>query len=84
MLRAPSIATILAASTAEDRASAPATFFAAGFCGLSVPVIGLGIALQHLSTRVTLLGFSVVVSAGILAAAPVLLRSRQTSGGPGG
>ena len=64
---------ILEGSTADDRAGSLATFFAAGFAGLSVPVIGLGIALQHLSARVTLLIFALVIGAGLLTATPVLL-----------
>jgi hypothetical protein len=39
-----------------------------------VPVIGLGLLLQRLSPRVTLLIFALVVGLGILAAAPVLVR----------
>src|SRR5262249_27618186 len=38
-----------------------ATFFTAGYAGLSVPVIGVGLLLQHLSPRVTLLIFGVAV-----------------------
>ena len=45
-----------------------------GYAGLSMPVLGLGIALQHLSPRVTLPIFAVIVVLGILAAAPVLVR----------
>ena len=37
-----------------------------------MPVIALGVALQHASTRVTLLGFAIVVGAGIVAANPTL------------
>ena len=37
-------------------------------------MIGLGIALQHLSPRVTLLMFAFIVVLGILAAAPALVR----------
>ena len=47
---------------------------AAAYAGLSVPVLGLGLLLQHLSPRVTLLIFAVAVALGIVAAAPVLVR----------
>ena len=50
-----------------------ATFFTAGYAGLSVPVVGVGLLFQHLSPRVTLLIFALVVGLGILAAAPVLV-----------
>lgn len=46
----------------------------AGYAGLSVPVLGLGIALQHVSPRLTLLVFALVVGLAILAGAPVLVR----------
>jgi predicted MFS family arabinose efflux permease len=64
----------IASSGAEDRAGALALFFVAGYAALSVPVLGLGIVLQYLSPRVTLLIFGVIVVAGVLAAAPTLLR----------
>lgn len=49
-----------------------AGFYLAGYGGLSVPVIGLGVALREASVRASLLGFAIVVAAGILAATPVL------------
>jgi MFS family permease len=69
-----SLTLVISTSDADDRAEVLATFFIAGYAGLSVPVLGLGIALQHLSPRVTLLIFALVVGLGILAAAPVLVR----------
>ena len=68
----PRLSRSAAVGHADDRAEVLATFFIAGYAGLSVPVLGLGIALQHLSPRVTLLIFALVVGLGILAAAPVL------------
>jgi MFS family permease len=69
-----SLTVVISNSDADDRAGVLATFFIAGYAGLSVPVIGLGIALQHLSPRVTLLAFAVAAGLGILAAAPLLVR----------
>jgi MFS family permease len=69
-----SLALVIATSGADDRAGALATFFTAGYAGLSVPVLGVGILLQHLSPRLTLLIFGAVVGLGIIAAAPVLVR----------
>jgi MFS family permease len=74
-----SLTVVISTSAPDDRASVLASFFTAGFIGLSVPVVGLGVALQHLSPRVTLLIFGVVVSLGILAAAPVLVRPVDAS-----
>ena len=55
------------------RAETLAALFLAGYLGLSVPVVGAGVALLHLSARATLLLFALAVAAGILAAAPRLL-----------
>jgi len=76
-----SLSTVILTSGPDDRAGVLATFFTAGYAGLSVPVIGLGLLLQHLSPRVTLLIFALVVGLGILAAAPILVRQHD-SGDP--
>jgi enoyl-CoA hydratase/carnithine racemase len=55
-----SLTVVISTSDPDDRAAALASFFTAGFIGLSVPVVGLGVALQHLSPRVTLLIFGVL------------------------
>ena len=65
---------VISTANADDRAGALATFFTAGYAGISLPVIGLGVALQHLSPRLTLLIFGLAIGLGILAAAPALLR----------
>jgi predicted MFS family arabinose efflux permease len=65
---------VISTSDPDDRAGVLATFFIAAYTGLSIPVVALGIALQHLSPRTTLLIFAVIVALGILAAAPVLIR----------
>ncbi|MEV6368826.1 hypothetical protein [Micromonospora musae] len=50
---------------------------------MSVPVIGVGIALRHVSPQVALLGFAVFVTLGVAGAARWLLadpaRSRSTA-----
>jgi len=69
-----SLTVVIASAGAGDRAGALATFFTAAYVGLALPVLGLGIALQFLSPRVTLLIFGVAVGLGILAAAPLLVR----------
>jgi hypothetical protein len=65
---------VIQTSGEANRAGALATFFAAGYAGLSIPVVGVGIVLEHLSARVTLLYFAAAVGVGILAAAPMLVR----------
>jgi MFS family permease len=65
---------VISAADPDDRAGAVATLFTAGYAGVSIPVIGVGIVLQHLSPRATLLIFALAVGLGILAAAPILVR----------
>lgn len=68
-----SVATVIAISPAETRAEALAGLFLAGYVGLSIPVVGAGIALQFVSAKDTLLGFAILEGAAMLAAAPRLL-----------
>jgi hypothetical protein len=69
-----SLTVVISSASAADRAGALATFFTAGYVGLSLPVLGVGIAFQFLTPRVTLLIFALAVGLGILAAAPQLVR----------
>jgi MFS family permease len=72
-----SLQTVIATSTPNDRAGALATFFVVGYAGISVPVIGAGVAIQFLSPRLTLLLFGLGVVVGLLGASPVLIRRRD-------
>jgi MFS family permease len=69
-----SLTLVISSVGAAERAGALATYFTAGYVGVSLPVLGAGIALQYLSPRVTLLVFAVLVGLAILAAAPLMLR----------
>jgi MFS family permease len=69
-----SLTVAISTASAEDRAGALATYFTAGYVGVSLPVLGAGIALEYLSPRVTLLLFAAAAGLGILAAAPQLVR----------
>jgi MFS family permease len=69
-----SLTIVISTASDDDRAGALATYFTAGYVGVSLPVLGAGVALQYLSPRVTLLIFAAAVAAGILAAAPLLVR----------
>jgi MFS family permease len=69
-----SLSIVISAVSPAERAGALATYFTAGYVGVSLPVLGAGVALQYLSPRLTLLIFAAAVAAGILAAAPSLLR----------
>jgi len=72
---------VLTAAPADERAGALALFFVVGYVGLSLPVVGAGIALLYVSFKVVLLAFAVVVATGVLLASPLLLRL-STPGGP--
>lgn len=72
------LGTVAEISGPGKMAEALAGYFLACYVGLSVPVIGLGIALQSVSTRAALLGFASVIAAALLAAAPVLLGRRAS------
>ena len=61
----------------ESRAEALAGMFLAGYIGLSVPVLGLGVMTQYLSPRVSLVIFTGVLALAILAATPRLLQRQH-------
>lgn len=67
------VTTIVAVSTPERRAEALAGMFLAGYTGLTVPVVALGVMTQSLSPRLSLLIFAAVLVLGTLLAAPQLL-----------
>ena len=58
-----SLSVVISTASAADRAGALATYFTAGYVGVSLPVLGAGVALQYLSPRVTLLIFAAAVGA---------------------
>jgi MFS family permease len=64
-------------ATPESRAEALAGMFLAGYIGLSVPVLGLGVMTQYLSARVSLVIFTGVLAAAMAVAAPRLLQRRS-------
>jgi MFS family permease len=68
------VATVIRISRPESRAGALAGTYLAAFVGLSVPIVGAGVALaEGVSPRVTLLGFAIAVAIGIVASAIKLL-----------
>ncbi|HWI75365.1 MAG TPA: MFS transporter [Baekduia sp.] len=76
------VGTVISITPPATRAEALAGLFLAGYVGLSLPVVGAGIALQFASARDTLLGFAVVEVVAILAAAPRLPRGATPPGAP--
>jgi hypothetical protein len=58
---------------ADRRAEALAGMFLAGYIGLSLPVVALGVMTQYLSLRVSLLSFAAALSVGMALVTPRLL-----------
>jgi MFS family permease len=68
------VATVIKISPPESRAETLAGTYLAAFVGLSVPIVGAGVALaEGVSPRVTLLAFAIAVAIGIVASAIKLL-----------
>jgi len=71
-----SLSVVIATSGPNDRPGALATFFVAGYTGVSLPVLGMGIALQYVRPQIALMAFALAVGAGLLAAVPALIREK--------
>jgi MFS family permease len=68
-----SVMTVVAITDDDHRAEALAGLFLAGYAGLAVPVIGLGVLTQVVAPRVALLLFAGALVAGVLAGLRPLL-----------
>lgn len=60
------------AATPDTRAEVLAGFFLGAYLGLSVPVVGLGVATQHVSARGAMVVFVALIGAGVLACTRVV------------
>jgi MFS family permease len=67
------VTVVSADAPAERRAEALAGLFLAGYVGLSLPVMALGVMTQYLSPRLSLLLFTAVLVSGVAAVVPRLL-----------
>ena len=67
------VTTIVGVSAPERRAEALAGMFLAGYVGLTVPVVALGVMTQSLTPKLSLLIFAAALALGIVLAAPQLL-----------
>jgi MFS family permease len=68
------VATVIRISRPESRAEALTGLYLAAFVGLSLPIVGTGVALaEGVSPRVTLLAFAIAVAMGIVACSIKLL-----------
>lgn len=70
-----SLGSVIAITEPHQRAEALAGIFLAGYVGLSLPVVGAGVALQATSAKNTLLGFAAIEIAAIVLVARRMLAS---------
>jgi hypothetical protein len=71
------VGTVIRIARPESRAEALAGVFLAGFVGMSVPIVGAGVALaEGVSARVTLLACAIAVASRIVASAIKLFPGR--------
>ena len=70
-----SVTTVLGIARPEARGEALAGLFLAGYAGLAVPVVALGLATQLLSGRVAVLGFAVLLVVVVALVSRRLLRT---------
>jgi MFS family permease len=68
------VGTVVAVAEPARRAEALAGLFLAGYIGLAVPVVGLGVLSQHVEPRVALLIFAVVLGTALVAGLASMLR----------
>jgi hypothetical protein len=71
------IATIIRTAEPERRAETLVGLFLAGYVGIMVPVVGLGILTQEVQPKVALLVFGGLLVAGVLGSLPPLLRAAR-------
>ena len=68
------VGTVARTAAPGARGEALAGLFLAGYLGLAVPVLGLGIATRYASTEASMLGFALFEAAVVAAVARPLLR----------
>jgi MFS family permease len=69
------LSTVVELALPENRAEALAGFFLAAYIGLSVPVIGVGVATAFVPARTALLGFAALTLLGTIAVLAPVVRS---------
>jgi MFS family permease len=72
-----SIAAAVSVAPEGSRAEVLAGFFLGAYVGLSIPVVGLGVATTYMPARYVMLVFVVLVTAAIAASVSVLTRGRR-------
>ena len=73
------LGSIVAISPADKLGESLSGFFLSGYVGLSLPVVGVGIALQYANPRSVLLGFAIAATLSILGCAKFLIHVRPSA-----
>ena len=74
------VGTVMSISPPDRIAESLTGVFLAAYVGISLPVVGAGISLaRHVTPKVTILGFAIAVTVGIVAAAIKLLTAATTA-----
>lgn len=73
------IVTVTLIAAPERRAEALAGFFLAGYIGICVPVLGLGLLDQFVEPKIGLLAFAGLLLSGLAASAQALLSGANTA-----
>jgi MFS family permease len=77
------LSAVIAMAPAEQRAEALAGIFLAGYIGLTLPAVGMGVALRYTEPKWALLCFGTVVMAATVVSARALLREWKPGRTPG-
>ena len=67
------LSTVVTLAPENARAEALAGLFVAGYLGLTIPVIGLGLLMRYCTPQVSLLVFATALALAVLATTPALL-----------
>ncbi|NMH92822.1 MFS transporter [Pseudonocardia bannensis] len=75
---AAAVAVVASSAPPENRAEALAALFLAAYAGLTMPVLGLGLAIGYVALPVALTAFAAVAAVAAAATAWAVLRTRNT------
>jgi hypothetical protein len=68
------LTTVLAVSDPANRAGTLVSFYLAGYLGMALPVLGLGVLVQYIAASTALLIFGSLLVTGVGASVRALLR----------
>lgn len=69
------LTTVLSVSDPANRAGTLVSFYLAGYLGMAIPVVGLGVLVQYIAANTALLIFGALLAAGVSASVRPMLRN---------